>query len=184
MAGEPEFQRRLESIEELLRRIESASDPHVRSTAQELVQAVMDLHGAGFERILEILRAAGASGQSAIESLSRDDLVSSLLVLYGIHPRGMEDRLLQALDKIRPSLKKRGGEIEVVRIADGAVKLRLQASGQAGALKELVEEAVYQAAPDITSLVIEGPEDRQGFVPLDMLRTSLAGSVANGRGGL
>jgi Fe-S cluster biogenesis protein NfuA len=181
MPGSPDFQRRLESIEKLLGRIESASDPHVRSTAQELVRAVMDLHGAGLERILEILGAAGAAGQGAIESLSQDDLVSSLLVLYGIHPRSIEDRLMQALEKIRPSLKKRGGEIEVVYLTDGAVKLRLHGNGHAAALKELVEESVYEAAPDITSLVIEGPEDRQGFVPLDMLRTSV---VANEKGGL
>lgn len=181
MPGPPDFQRKLESIEELLRRIESASDPHVRSTAQELVQAVMDLHAAGLERIIEILGAAGSAGKSAIDSLSGDDLVSSLLVLYGLHPRTIEDRLTQALDKIRPSVKKRGGEIELLHFTDGAVRLRLQANGNAATLKELVEAAVYQAAPDIASLTIEGPEERQAFVPLDMLRGS---SAANGKGGL
>jgi Fe-S cluster biogenesis protein NfuA len=181
MPGTPDFQRRLESIEGLLRRIESASDPHARSTAQELVQAVMDLHGAGLDRILEILRAAGAAGQSAIDTLSRDELVSSLLVLYGLHPRSMEDRLTQALDKIRPSLKKRGGEIELLHFGDGAVTLRLRANGNSTSLKEFVEAAVYQAAPDIASLAIEGSEERQAFVPLEMLRGS---SAANGKGGL
>jgi hypothetical protein len=180
MPGQPEFQRRLESIEELLRKIESASDPHLRSTAQELVQVVMDLHAAGLERILEMLRDGGDAGQDAIDSLSRDELVSSLLVLYGLHPRTIEDRLAQALDKIRPSLKKRGAEVELVALADGAVKLRLRANGHAAALKELVEEAVYRAAPDV-SLTIEGPEERQGFVPLDELLGTLA---ANGKGGL
>src|SRR5271154_3730972 len=124
MPGTPDFQRRLESIEELLRRIESASDPHIRSTAQELVQAVMDLHGSGLERILEILLAAGPAGQASIDSLGRDDLVSSLLVLYGLHPLSMEDRLAHALEKIRSSVRKRGGEIELVRCSDGAVKLK------------------------------------------------------------
>jgi hypothetical protein len=171
-----EFQRRLESIEGLLGRIESASDPHVRATAQELVQAVMDLHGAGLERILEILTTAGPLGQSAIDSLGRDDLVSSLLVLYGLHPRGMEDRLKDALEKIRPSLRKRGGEAELVRAADGVVNVRLTVTGNAASLKEFVEAAVYQAAPDITSLTIEGPEERQAFVPLEMLSGSLAAS--------
>ncbi len=181
MPGTPDFQRRLESIEELLRRIESASDPHVRSTAQELVQTLMDLHGAGLERILEILVASGPAGQSAIDSLGRDDLVSSLLVLYGLHPLSMEDRLAHALEKVRPSVRKRGGEIELIHCSDGAVKLKLVANGNAAALKEIVEAAVYQAAPDVTSLVIEGPEDRQSFVPLEMLNSSLA---ANGKGGL
>jgi hypothetical protein len=43
-------------------------------------------------------------------------------------------------------------------------------------LKELVEDAVYQAAPDITSLIIEGAGDRDGFVPLDSLLGAAAGN--------
>jgi hypothetical protein len=143
----------------------------------------MDLHAAGLERILEILRAAGAAGQTnTIDSLGRDDLVSSLLVLYGLHPVSLEDRLARALDKIRPSLKKRGAEVELLDVSESAVRLKLQANGHAAAMKELVESAVYEAAPDVSSLKIEGPEDRQGFVPLDML---VNGSPAlNGKGGL
>ena len=66
-------------------------------------------------------------------------------------------------------------------IVDGMVRLKLRANGHAQALREVVEEAVYQAVPDITSLVIEGPEERQGFVPIEMLRGSAA---SNGKGGL
>jgi hypothetical protein len=179
MPGQPDFQHKLESIEELLRRIESSSDLHVRATAQELVQSVMDLHATGLERILEILHSAGDAGQGAIDTLSRDDFVSGLFILYGLHPLSIEDRLLQALEKISPSLKRRGGEVELLELADGAVKLRLRADGHSASLKELVEGAVYQAAPDITSLTIEGPEERQGFVPLDTLLGSLA---VNGKG--
>jgi NifU-like domain len=181
MPGSPDFQRRLESIEELLRKIEAASDPHLRNTAQELVQAVMDLHGAGLERILEIAGAGTASGPSVLESLSLDELVSGLLVLYGLHPHSIEERLTQALEKIRPSLKKRGGEIELVSLVDGALKLKLHANGNAPSLKALVEGAVYQAVPDIASLSIEDPADLQSFVPLAMLSGSLA---ANGKGRL
>jgi len=181
MPGSPDFQRKLESIEELLHRIEAASDPNQRATAQELVKAIMDLHGSGLERILEVLASAGTLGQSAIDTLSQDDLVSSLLVLYGIHPRPIEDRITQALDKLRPSLKKRGGEIDVLHLTEGVVKLRLHANGNAASLREFVEAAIYQAAPDIVSLLIEGPEEHQGFVPLDMLRGS---SATNGKHGL
>jgi Fe-S cluster biogenesis protein NfuA len=181
MPGPPEFQRRLELIEDMLRRIESASDPNLRSTARELVQVVMDLHGAALERILEIIRSSGEAGQSVIESLSRDDLVSSLLVLYGLHPQSLEARLSHALDKIRPSLKKRGGEVELLHVMEGSVRLRLRGGSQVASLKELVEGAVYQAAPDVTALVIEGPGEGHEFVPLEMLRGSHA---ANGKGGL
>jgi len=108
-------------------------------------------------------------------------LVSSLLVLYGLHPHSIDERLTQALDKIRPSVKKRGGEIELISLVDGAVKLKLHANGNAASLKALLEGAIYQAAPDIASLSIEGPADLQSFVPLAMLSGSLA---ANGKGRL
>ncbi len=48
------------------------------------------------------------------------------------------------------------------------------------ALKEIVENAVYQAAPDITSLVIEGADEKQGFVPLEMLQKAPALHVEKG----
>jgi len=35
-----------------------------------------------------------------------------------------------------------------------------------------LEEAMYRAAPDLTSLTIEGVEEKQSFVPLQMLRDS------------
>ena len=65
----------------LLGEIEAAADPNLRTTVQELVQLVMDLHGAGLERMLELIRATGDGGESIIQKLGRDDLVASLLVL-------------------------------------------------------------------------------------------------------
>jgi len=174
---QPDFQQRLASIEELVHQIEAAADPALRSTAQELVQTVMDLHGAALERMIELTRGMGDAGENLIQKLGRDELVSSLLVLYGLHPQDLETRLAQALDKASSRLRARGGEVELLSIQDGAVRLRLrlQANGHgcgstAQALKEEVEAAVYQAAPDITSLVIEGAEEKPGFVPLEMLQ--------------
>src|SRR6202050_787812 len=99
MPSKPEFQQRLESIEQVIRQIEATGDPNVRTTARELVQLVMELHGAGLERILEILRSNGEAGQSVLGSLGRDEIVSSLLVLYGLHPLSIEERVNQALEK-------------------------------------------------------------------------------------
>ena len=169
MAGAPEFQQRLESIEQLIRQIEATGDPSVRTAARELVQVVMELHGAGLERIMEILRSGGEPGEFMLGSLGRDDMVSSLLVLYGLHPLTMEERVHQAIEKANRQMRPRNGTVEVVAIKDGEIHLNLKANGHGPALKEIVEAAVYQAAPDLTSLVIEGAEEKQGFVPLEML---------------
>jgi hypothetical protein len=169
MNSTPEFQQRLESIEELIRQIEGAGDPNLRTAARELVQLVMELHHTGMERIVEVLRADGDAGESVLARLGRDDKVSSLLVLYGLHPIGMEERVHQAIEKANRQMRSRNGTVEVVGIEDGAVRLNLKANGHGPALKEVVEAAIYQAAPDITSLVIDGAEEKQGFVPLEML---------------
>jgi len=177
MTGTAEFQQRLESIETVIRQIEAAGDPNVRTAARELVQLVMELHGAGLERILEILHSAGETGQSVLGTLGRDDMVSSLLVLYGLHPLGIEERINQAIEKANRQMRARDGSVELLSMEDGAVRLHLKANGHGPALKEVVEAAIFQAAPDITSLVIDGAEDKQGFVPLEMLLGSSLAKV-------
>jgi len=180
MAAQAEFQQRLKSIEQLTKEIESTADPSLRASVQELVRLVMDLHGAGLERMLEVIRAPGDGGEVLIHKLGRDELVASLLVLYGLHPLDLEARVIRAVDKARSKLRSHQGEVELLSIEDGAVRLRLQANGHgcgstAAALKEIVEDSVYQAAPDITSLVIEAVDEKEakdGFVPLEMLRAA------------
>jgi Fe-S cluster biogenesis protein NfuA len=189
MPENPEFQRRLGSIEELLRKIESAADPSLRTTVQELVELVMGLHGAGLERILELIRGTGDSGEAVIQKLGRDELVASLLVLYGLHPLGIEARVIHALDTVGSRLRSHGGAVELLSVQDGAVRLRLHSEGHgcsstAQSLREIVEEAIHQAAPDLTALAIEGAEEKQGFVPLEMLRNSMPALNGLSKGGL
>lgn len=182
MPGQTEFQQRLQSVERLLGTIESAADPNLRTNVKELVQLVMDLHGAGIERMLELIRATGEGGDGIIQKLGRDELVTSLLVLYNLHPVDLEARVTQALDKAGRRLRPLEGEVELLAIEDGAVRLRLHANGHGcgstpQALKEIVEAAVWQAAPDVTALKIDvtgdGAGEKQGFVPLEMLLGSV-----------
>jgi Fe-S cluster biogenesis protein NfuA len=189
MPGNPELQRQLGSIDELLGRIESAADPSLRTTVRELVELVMNLNGAALERMLEVVRASGDGGEALIQKLGSDDLVGNLLVLYGLHPLKFETRVTQALEKVRSRLRLQNGEIELSSIQDGKVRLRLHAKSQgcgstAQSLKETLEQAMYQAAPDLTTLIIDGAEEKQSFVPLEMLRASHAAPLAmNGSAG-
>src|SRR5690349_8984089 len=80
---EQAFQQSIQQIEALTQRIESIADPATRESAGELVQAVLDLHGAALERMIELVAEAGAPGEAIVESFARDDLVGSLLLLHG-----------------------------------------------------------------------------------------------------
>jgi Fe-S cluster biogenesis protein NfuA len=188
MAPQADFQQRLKSIETLLGEIDASADPNLRARVQELVQLVMDLHGAGLERLLELIRAPGDGGEILIDKLGRDDLVASLLILYGLHPLDLEARVIRAIAKLSSRLRSHDAEMELVAMEDGVIRVRLQANGHGcgsnrQSLKEQVEDAIYQAAPDLTSLIVEGAEEKSAFVPLEMLQS--APSLANGlKGGL
>jgi Fe-S cluster biogenesis protein NfuA len=158
---EKEFQQRIQKIETLVHKVEGLSDPEARSSALELFQLVMDLHGASVERMMNIVFEAGEPGRAIIDSLGRDDLVGSLLLLYGLHPLDLEARVIQALEKLRPYMRSHGGSVELLSINNGVVRLRLEGSSNgcgssAQTLKVTIEEAIYDAAPDMAALEIEG----------------------------
>jgi Fe-S cluster biogenesis protein NfuA len=106
--------------------------------------------------------------------MGRDEGVASLLVLYGLHPVDFETRVHQALENADSFLKPHGSEVELVSINGGEVRLRLKANGHGCgsnpvSLKQGVEELIYESAPDVTALTIEGAEP-QSFVPLGALK--------------
>ena len=161
MTEEKDLQRQIQRIEELVGKIETLADPEAQANARELVQSLMDLHGAGIERMLETIAGTGPTGMEVIDDLARDPLVSSLLLLYGLHPLDLETRVMQALDKVRPYLQSHGGNVELLDVDDGVLRLRLEGSchgcaSSAQTLKLAIEEAIYEAAPDVTGLQVEG----------------------------
>ena len=176
MADDKNFRERMQQIGDLVQKIEDIADPAVQATAKELLGLLMELHGTGLEKMLEITCRAGDPGVSIIDDLARDPLISSLLILYGLHPESLETRVTKALDRIRPGLRKHGGEVELLVVDEGLVRVRIDVGGQAcgstlKTVRSTVEEAIYENAPDITSLFIESPEAKasSGFVAVEKL---------------
>jgi Fe-S cluster biogenesis protein NfuA len=154
-----EFTRRSERIEELVSRIENAGDPAIRAVAQELLQAVIELHGVALDRILNAV-AEVPEGKSALEQIASDELVSNVLSLHGIHPVAVETRITAALEKTQPYIKSHGGNIELESVEDGVVHVRMQGtcgscSSSSETLKNTVESAIYDAAPEVVTVVAE-----------------------------
>ena len=177
MGDEKEFQQRLQKIGGLVHDLETIADPASRAAAQELVQLLMDMHGTGLERILDIVFESGDAGARMIDELGQDALVSSLLVLYGLHPDELQTRVERKLEQIGSKLHKMGAEVKVVSIDGGDIRVRARVDGHAcgstsKTVQQIVEEAVYEAAPDLTSLVVEGLDDPaadSGFVAVEKL---------------
>jgi Fe-S cluster biogenesis protein NfuA len=177
MPDDKDFQMKVQRIGELVGELENIEDAEARASAKALVQLLLDLHAVGLERVMEIVAKNGDSGQRTIDDLGGDPLVSSLLVLYGLHPLDLESRVSQAVERVRPRVRKGGGELELLSNESGVVRLQLQVTGHScgstgKTLKAMVEDALYEAAPDIGHLLIEGleePEGSSGFVPLGKL---------------
>ena len=159
-----ESQQLIERIEELVRKIGAMPDADARATGVELLQSLMELNGAGLERILEMASETGAAGAALIEGFARDELVRGLLLLYGLHPVALETRVAEGLEKVRPYLRSHGGDAELLGIEEGVVRLRLQGSGKScpsttTTLKLAIEAAIYEAAPDVVAIEAEGLAD-------------------------
>jgi Fe-S cluster biogenesis protein NfuA len=154
-----EFNRRSERIEELVHRIEGSGDLATRAVAQELLQCVIELHGAALDRILSLVETLPQSG-SAFDSMAQDELISGVLSLHGLHPTALEDRVAKALENARPYLQSHGGEVELQSIEGGVVSLRLRtASGgcasSAETMKHTLEDAIYNSAPEVSAVIAE-----------------------------
>jgi Fe-S cluster biogenesis protein NfuA len=171
-----DFREDMQRIGGLVQEIDSIADPAVRAASKNLVQSLMDLHGAALEKALDIVAEAGEPGMDIIDRLGRDSLVSSVLILYGLHPEDLESRVVKAVNRVRPQLRKQGCEVELLGVNDGAIRLRVEAgshtcSSTAKTVQAILERALYDGAPDMTSLAIEGFEEKptSGFVALDKL---------------
>jgi Fe-S cluster biogenesis protein NfuA len=156
-----DFQARLERLDALLREVERSADPAARARTQEIVQAVLELHGTGLERLLERITEAGEAGRTILETCARDDLVRGRLLLHGLHPLDLETRVREALEAVRPYLRSHGGNVELLGVDEGVVRLRLEGSchscpSSAVTMRQTIEEAILGKAPDVTAVEVEG----------------------------
>jgi Fe-S cluster biogenesis protein NfuA len=145
------MQQEVQRIETLLDDLERLGDPAARATATELVQALLDMYGEGLRRIAE---------RVDMREPARDELVGHLLFLHGLHPVPVQERVMGALDEMRPYLDAHGGDVRLLGIEDGVVRLQLQGScsgcpSSAVTLRHGIEEAIHRAAPDVERIEAE-----------------------------
>lgn len=147
-------------IEGLLAELRTITDARARETAEELVRSLLELYGGGLERMMEIVYESPAGGE-LFARFAADDLVASLLLLHDLHPEDAESRILRALDGVRPYLGSHGGDVQLLGIEDGVVRLRLEGSchgcpSSTITMKTAIETAIAEAAPEIVRIAVEG----------------------------
>jgi Fe-S cluster biogenesis protein NfuA/nitrite reductase/ring-hydroxylating ferredoxin subunit len=160
-AGGSSSEELLERVQRLSDRVERLDDPEARDTAQQLVAAILEMHGAGLATIGGVLDEAGPAGEVAKAKLVADPVVASLLLIHDLYPVPLEQRVGEALEEVRPYMESHDGNVELLGVEDGVVRLRLAGScdgcpASASTLELAIKEALEKAAPDLAGLEVEG----------------------------
>jgi Fe-S cluster biogenesis protein NfuA/nitrite reductase/ring-hydroxylating ferredoxin subunit len=170
----------------------AGNGPVASARTEELVRLVVDLYGAALERMLDALFDVGRLDQVALDALVADELVSSLLLVHGLHPLGVTERVERALESVRPYLASHGGDVELLEVTeDGSVRLRLLGScdgcaSSAATLTLAIEDAIHDAAPEVVAIEVDTRETRpergerlnETLIPVDSLRVRRATSAS------
>lgn len=157
-AARREFQRRADRVDSALARVEALPPDGRREDCLEAIQAVLDLHQEALAHLLQLI------GTEEAARLADDDVVSGLLLLHGLHPRTLRERVDQALAEVRPYLDSHGGGVRVVSLDDDGLRLRLEGSchgcpSSLATLRGTIEQALTERAPDLPSLKVDGAAD-------------------------
>jgi len=148
-------------IGELIETLEALPDPDAQACAKELVQGILKLHAAGLERLLAILLDRGEPGRTAVEAMARDQAVSALLLLHGLHPHDLSARVQQAVNQLHAQLGSQGIRIELLHAGEPSVQVKLSGRWQgktfsATTLTHEIEQAIFEFAPEVSAIEIEG----------------------------
>lgn len=161
-------------IEQLLGQLRAAVEPEVWVRIEEVVGLVTELYGAGLGHVVEL------GDSSLVDRMVEDELVASLLVLHGLHPDDLPARVERALASTRPYLASHGGDVELLELdaMSGSARLRLLGScdgcpSSSATLRNAVEQAIAEAAPEIARIEVEGLDD-EGEPAIDPLSVPVA----------
>jgi len=180
------FQEQVRKLGELVTRFDEMPDSPQKTAGKELVQILMDVHGQGLERMLELIFENRESGSALIDRLGKDDVAGGLLLLYSLHPDAFETRVQTAVDRLRSRLRKLSCALELLSAENGMVRVQLAKGGHSCGssthdLRAIVENGIYELAPDAASLEIIGLEEPSstGFVALETLAAGAGNGHAN-----
>jgi hypothetical protein len=159
-----EVQQRLSRLDELLDRVEQVPGP-TADAAVEAIQILAEVYGEALGRVLAL------SGSGLVDRLAGDELIGHLLVLHGLHPKSVEERVTEALAEVTPHLGA-DGAAELTGIDGGVARIRVTASGcgSAGAA-DSVADIVLAAAPELAGVDPETatPRSAAPLIPAESL---------------
>lgn len=157
-------------VQELTARLEELGSPEAQAVTNELVATVVAMYGDGLQRIFAALEGDDEPLAAVRARLADDGVVASLMLMHGLYPVSLQERVAAALDSVRPYLQSHDGNVELLKVQDGYAHLKLVGScdgcgASAATLKHAIEEAIEEAAPDLIGLQVEGVVEPRNVTP-------------------
>ncbi|GGY43139.1 NifU family protein [Streptomyces djakartensis] len=164
--ADPDVEARLALLDELLEGLEPVPGP-----ATEAVRLLTEVYGEALARVLD------QAGEQLAGRLADDELLGHLMVLHDIHPEPAERRAARAVERLRPAVRERGGDVEWAGVEGQVGRVRLTSGGGCGSgcgdgaaqVTDAVREAVLAVAPELTAVEPLPSTPAPAFVPLTTL---------------
>src|ERR1700679_2565 len=93
------FEAQMARIAVLTDQLDQCPNLEARAWARELVGTLLDIHGDGLARILELAKQHG--NKEIVRTFARDGQIATLLLLHGLHPDDISTRIHRAIDDVR-----------------------------------------------------------------------------------
>ena len=156
---EPAGEELVARLNSLVKELEQYPDTEVRDKALDLVQIILQLYGESLRRIIATLESEPHREQ-ILARLTGDEVIRSILLIHGLMPVNLYDRVAAKLNELRPYLVSQGCDVELLGIDDARARMRLMRSGKGAppiaVLKGEIENALSEVAPDLAGVEIEG----------------------------
>jgi Fe-S cluster biogenesis protein NfuA/nitrite reductase/ring-hydroxylating ferredoxin subunit len=134
----------------------------------QLDTLVRTLEREGDERALMLLELVDAVHRPGLTALAEGDTehpaAQALMAMYLLGDLDEEELVEEALEQVRPYINSHGGEVELLSVEDGVVRVRMSGACQGCAasamtLRRGIEEALRSGYPGFREVVAEETED-------------------------
>lgn len=158
-----------EKIDEYVQALFNHPELMVREATHQMLDGIDALHREAFGRII----AALAERPELRERMTEDPVIQLVFELYGLWHEDDMATVDRALASVRPYIESHGGEVEVLGINDGVVRLRLAGachgcSGSTITLKRGIETALREHYEKFKEMIVEQsvPDVETGTISL------------------
>lgn len=156
MSADPnEAEARVARLDAIVEGLADHPDEAVREAVGDLVAGLHWLHAEGLARLVDLLSEEPDLFRKALD----DAHVANLLLLHDLVVVDERDRAAEALESVRPFLRDHGGEVELIAVDEGVVRVRLLGAcdgcpSSAATLRQGIERALIEGLPGFRALEV------------------------------